>query len=426
MVTRSIEGAQKKVEAHHFDMRKHVLEYDDVLNTQREVIYRERRRILERADLKGNALDMLEEHLDLTLATYIDPDTPPETWEETELPAVMNALTADIPVLSEVKMSELAGLSYDDLRTHLLEQLTMAYESRETTLGAETLREMERQILLRTIDSKWIDYLHNIDILREGIHLRGYAQRDPLQEYKREAFDMFNALLSGIKHDSIQLLFRAQPMPHMQEMLEFEQLKELKPEELLAHGASLDKLTNEQLQELGLTRQVQLSFDDLKEMTPEQLMSQGFSLDKLTDEQLNQLGLSRVDPKDMELDEGDGPVLHDGGVHITASMSMMSPPTVSVSTGDNGSKNKNGAKADAAKDSSQPDSESEAKGDEGAAAVQVATAEGGTEDGGNADDSLSHLGELEDDPLTKGSPAVKDAAPSQGDRNKGARKGKRK
>jgi uncharacterized protein YjiS (DUF1127 family) len=238
-----------------------------------------------------------------------------------------------------------------------------------------------------------------------------------LQEYKREAFDMFNALLAGIKHDSIQLLFRAQPMPQMpEEMLEFEHLKELKPEELLMHPASLDQLTPEQLQELGLTRQVQLSFDDLKAMTPEQLMSQGFSLDKLTDEQLNQLGLSRVDPSSMELDEGDGPVLHDGGVHITASMSSMSPPTVSVSTGDNGSKNNNGAKADAQKDSARPETKSDAE-----------SAETGTEDGGNADDSLAHLGELEDDPLTKGSTSsVKDPAAPAGDRNKSGRKGKRK
>jgi preprotein translocase subunit SecA len=265
-----------------------------VLNTQREVIYRERRRILERADLKGNVLDMLEEHLDLTMATYLDPDSPPETWEESDLPAVMNALVADIPVLSEVKLSELVGLSYDDLRTHLVEQLTMAYESRESTLGAETLREMERQILLRTIDSKWVDYLHNIDILREGIHLRGYAQRDPLQEYKREAFDMFNALLSGIKHDSIQLLFRAQPMPQTQEVIDFEQLKEMKAEELLAHGASLDKLTDEELQQLGLTRQMQLTFDQLKELPQEQLMLQGASLERLTDEQLNLRGVEAI------------------------------------------------------------------------------------------------------------------------------------
>lgn len=211
MVTKSIEGAQRKVEAHHFDMRKNVLQYDDVLNTQREVIYRERRRILERADLKNNMLDMLEEHLDIILGTHIDPEGPPESWEETELPTVLQTLQNDIPMLAELTVNEVKGRSYEDLRHRLLEAVRLAYEVREEHIGSDTMRELERQILLRTIDSKWVDYLHNIDLLREGIHLRGYGQRDPLQEYKREAFEMFNALLRSIQQESIQLLFHAQP-----------------------------------------------------------------------------------------------------------------------------------------------------------------------------------------------------------------------
>jgi preprotein translocase subunit SecA len=230
MVSRSIEGAQKKVEAHHFDMRKHVLEYDDVLNTQREVIYRERKRILERGELKGSILDMLDEHLDIILSNHIDPDTPPETWEEAGLPEVLSILNNDIPVMSDLKVSELAGLSYDDLRQRLSEALKLAYNVREEHIGAETMRELERQVLLRTIDSKWVDYLHNIDQLREGIHLRGYGQRDPLQEYKREAFDMFNQLLRSIQQESIQLLFRAQPV-----MMDLADMEEI-PEDLIIEG----------------------------------------------------------------------------------------------------------------------------------------------------------------------------------------------
>lgn len=235
MVTKSIENAQKKVEAHHFDMRKHVLQYDDVLNTQREVIYRERRRILEHADLKENILDMLEEHLDIVLATHIDADSPPEAWEETGLPEVLTILQADIPMLSELNLQELAGISYDDLRIKLHEAVNMAYTVREQHLTSEVMRDLERQILLRTIDSKWVDYLHNIDILREGIHLRGYGQRDPLQEYKREAFDMFNRLLRSIQQDSIQLVFRAQVMSDPNQMM----IEGLTPEQL------------QQLQEMG-------------------------------------------------------------------------------------------------------------------------------------------------------------------------------
>lgn len=229
MVSKSIENAQKKVEAHHFDMRKHVLQYDDVLNTQREVIYRERRRILERADLKQNMLDMLEEHLDIVIQAYVVPETQPETWDENSLSDIMAKLSSDIPMLADIKLEELEGLSYDDLREKLWESIKMAYQVREEHIGIETMRELERQILLRTIDGKWIDYLHNIDILREGIHLRGYGQRDPLQEYKREAFDMFNQLLRSIQEESIQLLFHAQPIsqqPNFEEML---------PDEFLAH-----------------------------------------------------------------------------------------------------------------------------------------------------------------------------------------------
>ena len=212
MVSKSIEGAQKKVEAHHFDTRKHVLQYDDVLNTQREVIYRERRRILEHADLKENIESMLEEHLDIALNTYIDSSLPPESWQETGLPEVLQVLGTDIPMMSEIKAEELNELPFDELRNKLLEDILLAYKIREEHLTTPVMRELERQVLLQTIDNKWVDYLHNIDLLREGIHLRGYGQRDPLQEYKREAFEMFNQLLRSVQQESIGIIFRAQPM----------------------------------------------------------------------------------------------------------------------------------------------------------------------------------------------------------------------
>jgi len=235
MVTHSIEGAQKKVEAHHFDMRKHVLQYDDVLSTQREVIYRERRRILEKAELKEAILEMLEEHLDIILGSHIDSEAPPESWEEEGLPEVLNILRADIPMFSDIQISELYGISYTDLREKLMESIRLTYEVREQYIGTENMRELERQILLRTIDGKWVDYLHSIDQLREGIHLRGYGQRDPLQEYKREAFDMFNHLLRAIQHESIQLVFRAQPM-----VMDMQELEELLPSDLQFSDDSSD------------------------------------------------------------------------------------------------------------------------------------------------------------------------------------------
>ncbi|MBY0358148.1 MAG: preprotein translocase subunit SecA [Candidatus Obscuribacterales bacterium] len=227
MVTKSIENAQKKVEAHHFDTRKHVLQYDDVLNTQREVIYRERRRILERAELKEAMIELLDEYVQIVIGSHINPESPPETWQDEDLPQVLQVLSADIPLLADIKLSELDGLSYVDLEQKLIEASHMAYEVREEHLGLEMARELEKQILLRTIDSKWIDHLHNIDLVRESIHLRGYGQRDPLQEYKKEAFGMFEELLSSIRQESIQLFFRAQSMPTDMPELSQEELEQL-------------------------------------------------------------------------------------------------------------------------------------------------------------------------------------------------------
>ena len=224
MVTNSIEGAQKKVEAHHFDMRKHVLQYDDVLSTQREVIYRERRRILEKANLRDGMLDMMKEHLDLILEAHLDPDAPPDLFEESGLPEVLQALSMDIPMMHDVKVAELKGLSYDDMREKLWDAMETAYKVREEHVGLEEMREFERQVLLHNIDTKWVDYLHNIDLLREGIQLRAYAQKDPLQEYKREAFNMFNQLLRSIQAESIQQIFRAQPQPEPMEIFDISQI----------------------------------------------------------------------------------------------------------------------------------------------------------------------------------------------------------
>lgn len=240
LVSRSIEGAQKKVEAHNFDIRKHVLQYDDVLNTQREVIYRERRRILERAELRQGILDMIDERVEQVLREHIDPDSPPETWEDEGLPAVLKVLSNDIPLLHDITVTEIAGLSFVDLEEKLKSSAHLAYEVREQHVGPEIMQELERQILLRTIDSKWIDYLHNIDILREGIHLRGYGQRDPLQEYKREAFGLFEQLLGSIQLECIQLLFRAQPVLQdmdevdMELLQQLQELHELDPNALLS------------------------------------------------------------------------------------------------------------------------------------------------------------------------------------------------
>ena len=206
---------------------------------------------------------MISEHVELVLEAYIEPDAPSDVWMEEGLPEMIAVLEADIPQINErpVKLTaeNLAGNSYDDLKHKFIEIAHEAYEIREQELGAEVLRNMERQILLRTIDTKWVDYLHNIDLLRDGVNLRSYGQKDPLQEYKREAFDMFTMLLRHIQHEAIQLIFRAQPVvvpPGMNiedmegmEGLDLQSLTEHLPPELrdalALHGITLEDTDDE-------------------------------------------------------------------------------------------------------------------------------------------------------------------------------------
>ena len=211
MVTGAVENAQKRVEAHNFDIRKHVLQYDDVMNTQREVIYRERRKILEGNEISDAISDMIKTHIDNTLYTYINPETPVESWSEEAIPNLHKSLIADIPLLNTIlELNDLGNKSFEELKETLNESGEKAYSKKEAELGKENIKEAERQIMLHVIDSKWIEHLHNMDALREGIHLRGYGQKDPLLEYKKEAYDMFEQLLLDIKREAVILLMHAQ------------------------------------------------------------------------------------------------------------------------------------------------------------------------------------------------------------------------
>jgi preprotein translocase subunit SecA len=218
MVTGSVENAQKKVESHNFDLRKHVLQYDDVMNTQREVIYRERRKILEGRDISESVLEVFKIHVENILYTHINPETPQESWMEESIPDFYKALIADVPpIASQISLEDLSAKSFDEIKEVLDEACEAAYGAKAQELGVENIKEIERQVMLHVIDSKWIEHLHNMDALRDGIHLRGYGQKDPLMEYKKEAFDMFEQLLLDIKKDSIILLMHAQVDPEYKE-----------------------------------------------------------------------------------------------------------------------------------------------------------------------------------------------------------------
>ncbi len=211
LVTRQIEGAQKKVEQYHFDVRKHVLEYDDVMNVQRKVIYQERRKVLLGGSLRQNVADMIERLLGELVGQFCPGGAPPEDWD---LPGLREAAAGLIPPLGELSDREVSEAgSADAVRELLVARGLEAYEAKERELGADTSREIERLILLQVIDRKWIDHLQNMEALREGIGLRAYAQVSPLIEYQREGYDLFQQMLRDIQEETVQFLMRAQLSP---------------------------------------------------------------------------------------------------------------------------------------------------------------------------------------------------------------------
>ncbi len=207
MVTRAIENAQKKVEAHHFEIRKQLLDYDDVLNKQREVVYERRRMILRGDDLTEEIRSSTEEVLKMLLEVYCPASAYQEDWDHKGL---TDAAFAQFGIDLKDGSIDFKDIGYDALQQELQKKVDEAYQKKEQEIGSELLRLLEKMVMLRTIDSLWKDHLLGIDSLREGIGLRGYGQKDPLIEYKREAFEMFAAMMDRMKRDVLEHLFRVQ------------------------------------------------------------------------------------------------------------------------------------------------------------------------------------------------------------------------
>ncbi len=207
MVTRAIEKAQIRVEAHNFDIRKHLLDYDDVVNKQREVVYTQRREILLDEDIHGVMDDFVRSGIDHLLAEHTDPEQPPDYWRMDELARRFQALVlAPLPVAKD----EHLDLGHDVLGERLHEAAREARARKVERLGAPLSQQLERFVLLRVLDEKWRDHLNELIMLRSGIGLRSYGQRDPLLEYKKESFRLFEDLMDSIQHDAVQLYFRAE------------------------------------------------------------------------------------------------------------------------------------------------------------------------------------------------------------------------
>ncbi len=206
MVSKAIESSQTKVEGHNFDIRKHLVEYDDVMNTHRDVIYTERRKILEGADLKENVLTYVRDEI----TDLVDLHVPERREEEWDLPTLLADMKAVVSLPPSFTAAAFEELSRDEILEQLLAHAEEAYEQREQQLGPDVMRQLERVLLMRTIDTLWVEHLTAMDEMRQGIGLRAYGQTDPLVAYKKEAHDMWGQLLGNIRHQVTRAIYHAE------------------------------------------------------------------------------------------------------------------------------------------------------------------------------------------------------------------------
>ena len=208
LISKAIENAQAKVEGHNFDIRKQLLEYDDVMNQQREVIYKQRREALTGSSLKSSIMDMIYEKAKEIAHEFADESMLSEEWD-------LKGLAEAVFKQFNFRFNSLDGDTLDGLTTESLAQLIYdsalkVYDEKEAAIGTEDFRHLERNIMLQTVDNLWKDHLLSMDHLKEGIGLRGYAQQNPLIVYKKEGFDMFQSMISRVKEETLGILYRIQ------------------------------------------------------------------------------------------------------------------------------------------------------------------------------------------------------------------------
>lgn len=211
MLTRSLEGAQKKVETYYYDIRKQVFEYDEVMNNQRRAIYAERRRVLEGQDLKEQVIKYAEKTMDDIVDYYINPDLPSEDWD---LANLVGKIQEFVYLLADLEPNQLEDLSVSEIKTFLHEQVRIAYDIKEAQVDQVQpglMRQAERFFILQQIDTLWREHLQQMDALRESVGLRGYGQKDPLVEYKSEGYELFLDMMTNIYRNVVYSLFQFQP-----------------------------------------------------------------------------------------------------------------------------------------------------------------------------------------------------------------------
>jgi len=213
MVTKAIEAAQKRVEGMNFDLRRLVLQYDDVINQQREVIYKQRREVLERDNIRDIVIGMIESVAERLVDEHCPDDQVPEEWRLDELvEQAKNLFLPDVPL----EVEEIWGKEREEILDVLKAKIAEQYAKREEEIGPEVMREFEKVVVLRAVDSKWMDHIDAMDQLRQGIHLRAYGQTDPLREYQFEGYNMFQEMIARIEEEVATYIMRAQVAGNLQ------------------------------------------------------------------------------------------------------------------------------------------------------------------------------------------------------------------
>ncbi|MGB0513314.1 MAG: SEC-C metal-binding domain-containing protein, partial [Wenzhouxiangellaceae bacterium] len=208
-VTRAIENAQRKVEAHNFDIRKNLLDFDDVANDQRRVIYAQRNELMEAEDVHDYVEEMRVEVFNDFVSRYIPPESMVDMWD---VEGLEKALEGDFGIRAPLRdwMHEDETLDDHGLRRKIMERVVRHFDEKEQQTGVEVMRQFEKAVMLNVLDQQWKEHLANMDYLRRGIHLRGFAQKKPQQEYKREGFEMFTEMLASMRFEVIRILARVQ------------------------------------------------------------------------------------------------------------------------------------------------------------------------------------------------------------------------
>ena len=251
IVTRSIESAQRKVEARNFDMRKQLLEYDDVSNDQRKVIYQQRNEILDASDLTAQVASLREGCFQDLVRDYVPAESVEEQWNISALEAVLLE-EWQVPIALQTAVNAATAMTDDDIVEKVKTEVDRLFEAKVALVGGENFTQFERMVLLQSIDTHWRDHLGSLDYLRQGIHLRGYAQKQPKQEYKREAFELFGQLLDSVKNEVTKLLMTVKVQSS-------EQLEQA-AEDMENRGESISNVTYSSPNEAG---EVETRFGDI-------------------------------------------------------------------------------------------------------------------------------------------------------------------